>query len=134
MPFYDYKCPNCGPMEISQSMKDEPLAACPECGSEDFTRCFSPPNVIMGGKQANQYNDVKGSKYWRDKNGVRHRVTSTDGDSKSPTATSKQYHSPEQVSALKEKDARKDQRKRAAASRQRTLQRAVKNVKAKLSK
>ena len=33
MPTYDYECPKCGVFEYFQSMKDEPLKKCPECGS-----------------------------------------------------------------------------------------------------
>jgi len=35
MPTYDYKCKKCGHrFELFQSMTDEPLAACPECGGK----------------------------------------------------------------------------------------------------
>lgn len=29
---YDYECPKCGVFEVSQSMKDDALDACPTCG------------------------------------------------------------------------------------------------------
>ncbi|GMO30236.1 MAG: hypothetical protein LBG79_03880 [Spirochaetaceae bacterium] len=33
MPTYEYQCQNCGnQFEAFQSMKDEPLTSCPECG------------------------------------------------------------------------------------------------------
>ena len=39
MPTYDYKCENCGhTFEIFQSMKDENLKKCPECGKETLKR------------------------------------------------------------------------------------------------
>jgi len=28
---YSYRCPACGVFTVEQSMKDEPLAACPDC-------------------------------------------------------------------------------------------------------
>lgn len=35
MPTYDYKCKKCGHrFEFFQSMSDEPLTDCPECGGE----------------------------------------------------------------------------------------------------
>lgn len=41
MPTYDYCCARCGEMEIFQSIKDDALAACPECGSKRFQRQIS---------------------------------------------------------------------------------------------
>ena len=39
MPTYDYKCSNCGHhFEVYQSMKDEKLKVCPNCGKESLTR------------------------------------------------------------------------------------------------
>jgi len=35
MPTYDYKCTNCNHVfEYFQSMNDDPLSQCPECGGE----------------------------------------------------------------------------------------------------
>jgi len=35
MPTYGYECKNCGyTFDVFQSMKDEPLKICPECGKE----------------------------------------------------------------------------------------------------
>jgi putative FmdB family regulatory protein len=34
MPTYEYKCEKCGPFEMWQSMKDEPLGKCPKCGAK----------------------------------------------------------------------------------------------------
>lgn len=35
MPTYDYRCTECGHIfEYFQSMTDEPLSVCPECGGE----------------------------------------------------------------------------------------------------
>ncbi len=39
MPNYDYKCENCGyEFEIFQSMKDDKLKKCPECGKNKLVR------------------------------------------------------------------------------------------------
>ncbi|NLM26354.1 MAG: zinc ribbon domain-containing protein [Firmicutes bacterium] len=34
MPIYDYRCTKCGDFEYSQSIKAEPLTACPKCGNQ----------------------------------------------------------------------------------------------------
>ncbi|MDR1249692.1 MAG: zinc ribbon domain-containing protein [Treponema sp.] len=35
MPIYEYGCKSCGhTFEVSQSMKDDPLRVCPQCGKE----------------------------------------------------------------------------------------------------
>ncbi len=41
MPTYDYNCPRCGDMEISQSMRDAALTVCPVCRSRRFRRQVS---------------------------------------------------------------------------------------------
>jgi putative FmdB family regulatory protein len=39
MPTYEYECKNCGHhLEIFQSMKDDPLKKCPECGKNKLSR------------------------------------------------------------------------------------------------
>lgn len=34
MPIYEYNCSNCGRFEIEQSIKDQPLKHCPDCGAK----------------------------------------------------------------------------------------------------
>ena len=42
MSFYDYECNSCGhKFEVKQSIKDDPLKDCPECGGE-VKRLISP--------------------------------------------------------------------------------------------
>lgn len=41
MPTYDYACARCGEMEVFQSIRDDALRACPECGSADFRKLVS---------------------------------------------------------------------------------------------
>lgn len=39
MPTYDYECAACGhQQEIFQSMSEDPLTLCPECGKESLKR------------------------------------------------------------------------------------------------
>jgi len=51
MPYYEYKCPNCGVIELKANIKDTIPSSipCPKCGctadrkySKDFTFTFSP--------------------------------------------------------------------------------------------
>lgn len=32
MPIYEYRCPKCGVVEVTQKITDEPLKTCPNCG------------------------------------------------------------------------------------------------------
>ena len=42
MPTYEYKCNKCGHMfEVLQSMKDNPLKKCPECGKISLRKLVS---------------------------------------------------------------------------------------------
>lgn len=49
MPTYEYTCRDCGhTFEIVQSMWDEPLAMCPECGGS-LRKVFAPPAISFKG-------------------------------------------------------------------------------------
>ena len=72
----------------------------------------------MGGREANQYNDILKAKYWRDKDGVRHKVGSGDGHTGSGTV-SKQTATPAEIRATKKRDARNDRRRRSKYQKQR---------------
>jgi putative FmdB family regulatory protein len=49
MPTYEYVCKSCGHIfEIVQSMKDEALTECPECGGE-LRKVFAPPAIAFKG-------------------------------------------------------------------------------------
>jgi putative FmdB family regulatory protein len=49
MPTYEYVCKSCGHIfEIVQSMKDDPLTECPECGGE-LRKVFAPPAISFKG-------------------------------------------------------------------------------------
>lgn len=118
MPFYEYKtncnsdCENCRDVfEVLQRMSDEPLKVCPVCGKPVDKQISQMGAIIIGGRQANQYSDVKYAKYWRDKNGVRHKVTPGDGDYKSSTVSKEQKYTPEQVEKMKKKERAESKRK-----------------------
>ena len=116
MSTYNYKCKNCGILEISHSILDDALDICPYCAKSGLERLLSCSNgIIIKGKQPNQYNDCKGVKYWRDKNGVRHKVTASDGHSKAPTVI-KQIKSAEEVESIKKTASKLASKKRSKDS------------------
>lgn len=50
MPLYEYECESCGVrFERQQSIEDEPLETCPECGGE-VHRVIHPARIIYKGK------------------------------------------------------------------------------------
>jgi len=50
MPTYEYECKSCGhSFEIFQSMSDQPLKECPECGKEIRRLIFGGTGVIFKG-------------------------------------------------------------------------------------
>ena len=50
MPTYEYECKSCGhTFEAFQSMRDEPLKACPECGKDVRRLIFGGTGVIFKG-------------------------------------------------------------------------------------
>ncbi|MGH7217466.1 MAG: FmdB family zinc ribbon protein [Nitrospiraceae bacterium] len=49
MPIYEYQCESCADkFEIKQSMKDDPLTACPRCG-KCVQRLISSPAIMFKG-------------------------------------------------------------------------------------
>lgn len=49
MPTYEYTCRDCGhTFDIVQSMHDEPLTMCPECGGS-LRKVFAPPAIAFKG-------------------------------------------------------------------------------------
>jgi putative FmdB family regulatory protein len=49
MPTYEYTCRDCGhTFDIVQSMLDEPLTMCPECGGS-LRKVFAPPAIAFKG-------------------------------------------------------------------------------------
>lgn len=49
MPTYEYRCSACEhQFEIVQSIKDDALTACPECGGE-LRKVFGLPGIVLKG-------------------------------------------------------------------------------------
>jgi len=123
MAIYEYKsvnggCKQCSDVfEVVQRMSDPPLQVCDKCGNP-VERIPSLCSMNMGFREANQYPDVKYHKYWRDRNGVRHKVTPADGDHKSPTVSRRVTASPEQIAARKKRDYEQSRRDLARRCRQ----------------
>ncbi len=130
MPFYEYQshdtegsCSHCKDVfEVSQGIKDKALTDCPQCGNK-IVKLISTFLHITLNKQVNQYNDVKGAKFWRDADGNRHRVTPADGSVKSATVSSKRKRTDQEVAAIKKRDAKRAKKQRTAASYNRFKQR-----------
>jgi putative FmdB family regulatory protein len=50
MPTYEYVCRNCGHrFDVVQSMHDDPLTVCPECGQAQLRKVFAPPAITFKG-------------------------------------------------------------------------------------
>ena len=49
MPIYEYQCESCpDKFEVKQSMKDDPLTSCPQCG-KSVQRLISSPAIMFKG-------------------------------------------------------------------------------------
>jgi putative FmdB family regulatory protein len=79
MPTYEYECGKCRKrFEIFQSMKDEPLKECPECGEEALKRLIGTgAGIIFKGSgfyctdyRSDSYNKAKESDKKTDKAGA----------------------------------------------------------------
>lgn len=42
MPYYEFKCPNCGEVEFNLKMSEIPLKECPKCKSDKIVRVYKP--------------------------------------------------------------------------------------------
>ncbi len=112
IPTYDYKCNDCGVIEISHGMTEDNRTVCPECNEIGLVKLISAgAGIIIAGREANQYNDIKAARYWRDKNGERHPVTAADGYSTSSTVN-KQTALASEVKAKTQKDRKEEKKKR----------------------
>ena len=99
MPTYEYTCRDCGhTFEIVQSMLDEPLTMCPECGGS-LRKVFAPPAISFKGsgfystdhgqKKAKTSGESKGDgDKSGEKSGERSRASKDSKGSKDATTTS----------------------------------------------
>jgi len=50
MPIYEYACKSCGlEREELQKINDQPLTACPECNSDQYSKRISAPGFRLSG-------------------------------------------------------------------------------------
>jgi putative FmdB family regulatory protein len=86
MPTYEYVCKSCGHLfEIVQSMRDDPLTECPECGGE-LRKVFAPPAIAF-----------KGSGFYATDHGK--KATKPSGDKTEKTDTTDKPEKPEKPEA-----------------------------------
>jgi putative FmdB family regulatory protein len=49
MPIYEYQCPKCGVMEVSQRITDDPLVKCPQCKRRKVKKLISNTSFQLKG-------------------------------------------------------------------------------------
>ncbi|MFA7361511.1 MAG: zinc ribbon domain-containing protein [Candidatus Kapaibacterium sp.] len=98
MPTYDYKCENCGSaFEFFQSMKDEPMTLCPQCGHNTLKKMVSMPAGLI----------FKGSGFYQTDYAKKSSSSTDKTDKKVTTTTSKTEKKPE-VKEKKTTEKKKD--------------------------
>ena len=89
MPTYEYTCRDCGhTFDIVQSMLDEPLTMCPECGGS-LRKVFAPPAISFKGSGFYATDHGKKAKRAEVKTGERSSDASGDGASSDGSSGSK---------------------------------------------
>jgi putative FmdB family regulatory protein len=79
MPTYEYVCKSCGHLfEIVQSMRDDPLRECPQCGGE-LRKVFAPPAIAFKGSGFYATDHGKKSKRSADTSADKAGDTSSEG-------------------------------------------------------
>lgn len=97
MPTYDYKCENCGNLfEFFQSIKDDPLTLCPECGHSTLKKAVSIPAGLI----------FKGSGFYLTDYVKKNNSTSESTTKKETTSTPKT----EKKTEAKEKKAKENKK------------------------
>jgi putative FmdB family regulatory protein len=82
MPTYEYVCRNCGHLfEIVQSMRDDPLTECPECGGE-LRKVFAAPSISFKGSGFYATDHGKKSKAAGERSEGKEKTSGTGGDKK----------------------------------------------------
>ena len=101
MPTYEYACRSCGhTFEIVQSMNDETLTGCPECGGE-LRKVFAAPAISFKGSGFYATDHGKKGKKHAEKSSDKPSETSSDkkGDASSGTKDSPMKGSPAPAAA-----------------------------------
>ena len=64
MPFYDFRCKQCGEsfhVMATMAEKDQKLIPCPACGGKELDRIYDKMNLSVGKSTPNQQNEGCGS-------------------------------------------------------------------------
>jgi putative FmdB family regulatory protein len=119
MPTYEYTCRDCGhTFEIVQSMLDETLTMCPECGGS-LRKVFAPPAISFKGsgfyatdhgKKAKKHGEATGT---GEKRGTGEKSGDGSGDTSTETRKSSDRKDPSTASSEK---SSKPSKKEPAAS------------------
>jgi putative FmdB family regulatory protein len=116
MPTYEYTCRDCGhTFEIVQSMLDEPLTMCPECGGS-LRKVFAPPAISFKGSGFYATDHGKKAKRTEVKTGA-DRSTGTDGEGPSTDGSKGgSKDAPKEKTATSEASSSSTTKKEPAAS------------------
>jgi putative FmdB family regulatory protein len=92
MPIYEYRCPNGHQFEVSQSMSDDPVTVCQECGAP-VERVFRPVAIHFKGSgfYTTDYarkTKTAASSDGKDSSDSKSESKSSDGDKKPATTSS----------------------------------------------
>ena len=78
MPFYEYKCPDCGhQFEELQSFNDPPITVCPQCAKTNVKKMLSRSSFVL-----------KGGGWYKDHYGLKGSSDSKSGESKGQSDSS----------------------------------------------
>jgi putative FmdB family regulatory protein len=95
MPTYEYTCRDCGhTFDIVQSMWDEPLTMCPECGGT-LRKVFAPPAISFKGSGFYATDHGKKAKKAAGDQPSEKKESSTSADGPAKDATSAKPAKPE---------------------------------------
>lgn len=125
MPTYEYTCRDCGhTFEIVQSMLDESLTMCPECGGS-LRKVFAPPAISFKGsgfyatdhgKKAKSHGESKsGGEKSGEKGGEKSGETSGDGSADKSTEKRKSSDTKDTSTASSEKSSKPSKKEPAAS-------------------
>ncbi len=116
MPTYEYTCRDCGhTFEIVQSMLDEALTMCPECGGS-LRKVFAAPAISFKGSGFYATDHGKKAKsHGGEKSGEKGGETSGDGSGDKSTEKKKSSDTKDTSTASSEKSSKPSKKEPAAS-------------------
>lgn len=95
MPVYEYECENCGTrFERFQSIHDEPIRECPNCGNPTVHKVFHPAGIIFKGSGWYITDSRKSSSGVTGESKTRATNTASNEEKKTPAAETKKVADP----------------------------------------